>query len=337
MVLLRRSASVLAVATILVVSACIFSGGDAAESVTKVAFSHRVHVQGEKLQCSLCHARLRSSPRVGMPTTAVCVPCHERIDPNKPRELHAASFFDDSGIYQTTPVAVLEGDLQFSHQQHGAGRELDCATCHGEIASSDGIPEPGLSKSDCMGCHSQAGASNACGVCHETVDEAWLPATHLQAWEVRHGQIVHAESEATVNRCNLCHRESSCQACHQEALPQSHTNFWRRRGHGVATSLDRSRCATCHRSDFCNRCHDSIRPLSHRGGFGSPQNRHCVGCHFPLAGESCSTCHKAAPSHRLAAPLPSDHSPSMNCRQCHGVGVRLPHPDKGDVCTACHR
>jgi hypothetical protein len=27
----------------------------------------------------------------------------------------------------------------------------------------------------------------------------------------------------------------------------------------------------------------------------------------------------------------------MNCRQCHGHGAPLPHPDKGDSCTACHK
>jgi hypothetical protein len=71
--------------------------------------------------------------------------------------------------------------------------------------------------------------------------------------------------------------------------------------------------------------------------FGSPQNTHCLSCHLPLQGEGCFTCHKGTPSHQTAAPMPANHLPSMNCRQCHGLTAPLPHPDNGSLCTACHK
>ena len=143
----------------------------------------------------------------------------------------------------------------------------------------------------------------------------------------------------TINRCALCHTQSTCVTCHQDQPPQNHNNFFRNRGHGVAASMDRRNCATCHRSDFCNRCHSETKPLSHMPAWGSPVNLHCNGCHFPVAtpGQSCVVCHKGTPSHNFAAPMPPGHNPAMNCRQCHGVTQPLPHSDPGIECILCHR
>jgi hypothetical protein len=102
-------------------------------------------------------------------------------------------------------------------------------------------------------------------------------------------------------------------------------------------SIDRTRCMVCHTQDSCQQCHESTRPTNHRAGWGTSQQRHCVGCHLPLADTGCAVCHQDAPSHQLATPLPGDHNPGMSCRLCHGNGVRLPHPDGGHACTACHR
>ena len=123
-----------------------------------------------------------------------------------------------------------------------------------------------------------------------------------------------------------------------EVLPRNHTNYWRQRGHGLTAQLDRMSCATCHRTDACERCHQEVLPRSHRGMWGGGQNTHCLSCHFPVETQgNCVTCHKATPGHLGAAPLPPNHNPAMNCRLCHGNGVRLPHFDPGTACTACHR
>jgi hypothetical protein len=102
--------------------------------------------------------------------------------------------------------------------------------------------------------------------------------------------------------------------------------------------MDRESCAVCHQRDFCDRCHASTEPMNHVGAFGGTLSTHCLGCHFPLsAEEGCGVCHKATPSHLLAAPKPPDHVPGMNCLQCHGIQQPLPHVDKGDDCNTCHK
>ena len=88
-------------------------------------------------------------------------------------------------------------------------------------------------------------------------------------------------------------------------------------------------------NEVCYTCH-----AEKRGPYlfeHAPARDNCLSCHEPLRGESCGVCHEQATSHELATPLPSDHVPGMNCRQCHGNGQPLPHVDNGQLCTSCHR
>jgi len=333
---LGRVRGLLATLLALLVSACfLFSSQDPG----KPRFSHAIHVGKKHLECIECHGMVYSKEGAGMPNPEVCSRCHDIPDQKKPPEDRIAARFDEAGRYMTRPVASIPDEVSFSHRFHVYKKEIECSDCHGDVAGSDTIPaESAVTKDQCMTCHSHAGKENKCAECHTKIDQQWAPETHRHAWEKRHGEVVRSRAGATIHRCSLCHNEpAGCDACHQQREPRSHTNYWRQRGHSVMVSLDRRRCATCHRSDFCNRCHQYTRPRSHRGGFGSPQNRHCVTCHLPLKGEGCFTCHKGTPSHGPATPMPPGHLPSMNCRQCHGLGAPLPHPDPGVECTACHR
>jgi hypothetical protein len=312
----------------IVVTSCLV--GDA--SVRESRFSHAVHGGQPGLTCSLCHGQPGAQMR--MPGPQLCKPCHVELGIARER-VDLDELFDESGRWRGERRARLPEEIRFDHASHAAA---DCASCHGDIAASDGVPAPALTKRDCMDCHAASGASEECATCHRSIDASWRPPSHGTGWAERHGLVVRACSERDVDRCELCHdAERSCNVCHREQLPRDHTNHWRVRGHGIAVRIDRTRCSTCHRSDFCDKCHEETQPRSHVGGWGAPQDRHCVSCHFPLRDTGCVTCHKATPSHAAATPLPQDHHAAMNCRMCHGAGVRLPHPDNGSVCTVCHR
>ncbi len=300
-------------------------------------FSHADHGEDKGLKCVTCHTSAYTGDKASQPGPQICETCHEKVDKDKPPERRLAAFFDENGRYKTTRVDHLPTEVRFSHGKH-AQHDVKCEDCHGDVGNSDLIPaESVVTKDDCLTCHSKAGSANECADCHTEINKGWLPPTHLHSWDVRHGQVVRGRDSELMNRCDMCHQEQSCQTCHRKNPPRDHTNFWRRRGHGIMVSIDRSRCMTCHRTDFCSRCHEGTRPLNHTASWGDPTNRHCNDCHFPLNSTGCITCHKGAPSHQLATPLPPGHNPAMNCRQCHGAGQPLPHPDGGHVCTICHR
>ncbi len=302
-------------------------------------FPHDKHI--EEVDCTTCHEGVEDRADAGFPPSEKgCMLCHTEIDKGKPFDKTVAAFLvDGKPRWAKRQVAYSsESEVRFDHSKH-VEAEVECKTCHGPVLTGSG---PGLrihgGKARCKDCHSKLERGNDCTVCHKTLRMDQMPPSHKRGWERRHGlesdRMIEGTGETT---CAQCHREQTCTTCHQTQAPRSHTNYWRQRGHGVMVSLDRRSCATCHRSDFCNRCHQNTAPRSHRATWGSPQNGHCVGCHLPLQGEGCFTCHKGTPSHQLAAPLPGGHLPSMNCRQCHGLTAPLPHPDNGSTCTSCHK
>jgi hypothetical protein len=301
------------------------------------AFPHAVHAE-EGLECSDCHTKVEDSDDPGFPAKAQCLLCHEDLDEEKPPEKTIEALFEGNA-YRKTGRTRLSDEVVFSHQSHANGA-YDCSRCHTGIEESSWVGAlPRVEMDDCTACHAEAGAPSECATCHSEIGTDWMPPNHAEVWEQRHGQVFRAGSSALSDDCSLCHQESRCVQCHLEVPPQSHDNFFRLRGHGLAAQMDRASCATCHRSDSCQRCHEEVLPTSHRGQFGGTVSNHCLGCHFPLQANGCITCHKATPSHLQATPLPSDpaHSPGLNCRQCHGVTVALPHVDKGDDCIACHQ
>ncbi|MBI4211764.1 MAG: hypothetical protein HY540_03920 [Deltaproteobacteria bacterium] len=165
--------------------------------------------------------------------------------------------------------------------------------------------------------------------------------SHEAHWVEKHGATMKLTGDTFKGNCAMCHSESTCSSCHQQTPPRSHTHYWRLKGHGLAVGLNRSQCFSCHRSnDFCERCHAETQPLSHTGSWGTPSNRHCQNCHFPLTsagGMQCAVCHKETPSHTLSTPaMPSNakHVTGANCRSCHAP---LRHPDNGMTCTTCHQ
>ena len=299
------------------------------------AFSHAIHVEQEGLECINCHEDVSVGDEPGLPALDGCLFCHESLEVQDPLR-RIESLFDEQG-FRAVHASRLEDEVVFSHLRHvEAG--LDCSACHDGIESSRAIaPQDALSMADCTACHAAGGVANECATCHTAVAADVAPPSHALDWERRHGRVVRAAQAGTANRCDLCHAESACAQCHSVEPPRSHDAHWRLRGHGIFARIDRGSCAACHEPYDCDRCHAETLPRNHTAGFGAPRSRHCLACHQPLRDADCATCHRATPSHDAATPKPAWHSPAMNCRQCHGAGLPLPHPDNGDDCNSCHR
>lgn len=306
-------------------------------------FNHKRHLAEEELECKSCHRGATESAEARMPSLAQCMLCHEGIDEGKPKEEQIRAIFGEKPTW--SHVTDLPEDVVFSHKAHGDAK-VECAGCHRGIETNTAITKKvRVEKTDCMKCHGPketAAAkirSNECDVCHRSITRDWEPNSHNHNWKAFHGGVVRAETGRSEDRCALCHHESSCNACHQDEAPQNHNNQWRHRGHWVAASMDRDKCAVCHRSDFCDRCHMETEPRNHVGAWGSPRNRHCLTCHFPLSKSNCFLCHKDDPSHQAAPERPQDNqhaaATEANCRTCHQV-IGLTHLDNGDRCGNCH-
>jgi len=301
------------------------------------AFSHKLHVEDQGLACADCHNKWDKSDEPGMPSAKQCALCHADIDAQKPPEKQIGQLFEGDKFKAHGFLALPEENI-FTHQKHAA-RDSDCMSCHAAVATSERVePKLRLRMDDCLKCHAERKGPSDCSACHKQIRNDVKPPNHGTDWKLQHGHVMRAHNDdVRAERCDTCHTAASCESCHMAEPPANHTNYWRRRGHGLTASMDRKSCTACHQPESCNACHSETKPMNHSGAWGAPQDRHCLTCHEPLRLEdNCQTCHKSTPSHALAAPMPDWHIPAMNCRQCHGHGQPLPHVDNGSTCIECH-
>ncbi|MFH1263952.1 MAG: hypothetical protein V1495_10990 [Pseudomonadota bacterium] len=188
--------------------------------------------------------------------------------------------------------------------------------------------------------HPAVATKTDCTECHtEGMSTKTKPPGHDVLWMREHGRLIRRFGLVNTNYCVICHSSAYfCNDCHQQTTPQDHNQFFRIKGHGLQVGFNRTRCETCHHTDFCERCHSSTRPMTHTAGWGSPLNRHCVSCHYPLesvGGQGCATCHRGSTSHALTPRLPANakHGVGVDCRTCH---TPLRHTDNGTACEVCH-
>ncbi len=187
--------------------------------------------------------------------------------------------------------------------------------------------------------HKDIDPDTKCADCHDGRGTRSRPKSHDANWIKEHSLVYQKYGYKNQNVCVLCHQESQCVKCHQQEVPANHTQFWRMKGHGSMTAIDRNRCAVCHRgSDFCERCHAQTTPQNHTAGWGGTTDNHCYTCHEPITSagaQGCNVCHRETPSHEKSPAMPAlpFHYIGSNCKSCHTPR----HPDNGTSCTSCHK
>ncbi|MEW6509641.1 MAG: cytochrome c3 family protein [Bacteroidota bacterium] len=293
---------------------------------TTIKFSHKFHLTEAGVACTDCHPTGKSSTNAAdnlRSTHDNCVSCHEEQINNTCAYCHK-----DPDNIQAAPAP--ERTLLFSHAQHAAMKDVECATCHAGLDTVEYAGPanmPGMAT--CTTCHNNVTATNACESCHTSFTNL-IPANHLAAdFKKEHRQMTRL-GELEVS-CATCHSQNFCAECHgatplvqlgQSALmadpsprvaPGSDSpramelqmvhsmNY--RFTHGIDAKAKSADCYTCHSSrDFCAKCHaegDNLapgeRPAWHLGaGFATLGVGSGGGRHAEFARrdiESCMSCH----------------------------------------------
>ncbi len=146
-------------------------------SVGPVAdIDHSVHVARD-IDCVVCHTGVLERAKAGTPSIQICKGCHEGEAPDK---------MGPSGATENTrriSAAIAKGEelwwprlyslpdhLVFSHRRHVGIAGLECAQCHGAIASAKTLPDEPVARTlvmdGCLDCHTKKGASTDCFACH---------------------------------------------------------------------------------------------------------------------------------------------------------------------------
>lgn len=137
-----------------------------------IAFSHQIHVTKANLQCaSVCHAAAQSEVFAGLPSKDVCFECHDPDEetPDYPELTKLASYVEEEGDIPWNRVAVTAPDVFFSHRRHVTCGQIECESCHLDVAEATG-PLTQVSRvlymKACLECHEHEGADVDCLACH---------------------------------------------------------------------------------------------------------------------------------------------------------------------------
>jgi len=138
-----------------------------------VPFSHQLHVGQLGMDCRYCHQHVEHSKHASVPSTQVCMNCHNGVDPgkanvkgNSPLLSQVRESWKSKNPIEWRRVHKLPEFSFFDHSVH-VNRGVACFTCHGAVNEMKIIR------------HDQPLTMGWCLDCHHHLDEALRPKTQV--------------------------------------------------------------------------------------------------------------------------------------------------------------
>ena len=129
--------------------------------VQPIKFSHKVHSGQNNIACFYCHAESRHGAKAGIPSTNMCLNCHNVItEGNNSGEYYLkqlqAAHLNHQPI-EWIKVHNLPDHVHFNHARHVKNGQLNCTECHGQMDQMNRVKQiESLSMKWCLDCHQQS-------------------------------------------------------------------------------------------------------------------------------------------------------------------------------------
>lgn len=122
-----------------------------------IAFSHKIHVGENKIDCRYCHFGAEQGRHAGIPPANVCLNCHNKIKKDSPEIQKIAKAVAENKPIEWVKVHNLPDFVYFNHSQHvNAG--VDCRSCHGPVETMGRMrQDQPLTMGWCIDCHRKQG------------------------------------------------------------------------------------------------------------------------------------------------------------------------------------
>jgi cytochrome c2 len=125
-----------------------------------IEFSHKIHAGQNQIDCRYCHSSVDNGRHAGIPSTQLCMNCHNVVKEGKVtgkteiEKIYAS--LENKDAIEWIKVHNLPDHVFFSHAQHTNVGQLDCVECHGAVEEMDKVQQvEDLSMGWCIDCHRQ--------------------------------------------------------------------------------------------------------------------------------------------------------------------------------------
>jgi hypothetical protein len=118
-----------------------------------VTFDHRHHTQDDGIDCRYCHTTVDKAATAGVPSTDVCMGCHNQVWNQSPiLEPVRRSYFSRMPL-RYNRVNDLPDFVYFDHSVH-VNHGVGCVSCHGRVDEMARVYQvASLTMNWCLDCH----------------------------------------------------------------------------------------------------------------------------------------------------------------------------------------
>lgn len=123
------------------------------QPVQPVPFPHDVHVKQVGMDCRYCHSFVEVAAHSNVPTTQVCMNCHQQIQKDSPKLQAVRDSWQTGRPIEWVQVHKTPDYVYFNHSAH-VNRGVSCVSCHGKVNEMPVVyhSQP-LSMAWCLDCH----------------------------------------------------------------------------------------------------------------------------------------------------------------------------------------
>ncbi|NIM12613.1 MAG: hypothetical protein GTO45_10910 [Candidatus Aminicenantes bacterium] len=137
--------------------------------VQPIPFDHNLHVEGQELECTLCHPQVGTHERAALPANEICEECHSEELTGSKLENQLRGYFTDKNEIRWEKIYRVPDHVYFSHRRHVVSGKIGCESCHGDVKELKVPPRYPLippTMAQCMNCHKKHNITNDCLACH---------------------------------------------------------------------------------------------------------------------------------------------------------------------------
>ncbi len=140
------------------------------EIVQPIKYSHKIHIEEAELECTDCHIYVEKNARATIPNIEICADCHSD-EPlgDSAEEVKLLEYISNNKRIPWVQIYNVPDHVYFSHRRHVKIGELNCKSCHGNVAE---LQEPAshqlvkISMDNCIDCHREHDVARDCIGCH---------------------------------------------------------------------------------------------------------------------------------------------------------------------------